>query len=307
VHSGAARAKAAAGRAGAGAGAGAGAQPGGGSRGSGSVEERVQEFRRKLGGSAAVVAVLGVVNAVTTPFFPWVVFPAIGFTISLANRLGSLWADGVSTGDIFGRGARGERGSRGRSAPPAGRLPAPIRGALPPPAEPLPRAAVYAERTRTELAEIVAGLPDADRQLIPDVMPTVDRLVERIRLLSVTIARLDASVAPGAAAALDARIAHAEEQGKDVRTLTLLRRQRDSLNDLLERRTVIRAQLESASLALENLRLQLVKLRSAGVQSAMDNVTSATQEAHALARDIGHVLDAASEVRALQRGEKRED
>jgi hypothetical protein len=294
VHSGAARARAAAG-------AGAGAPPGGSSQGSHGVDGRIQDFRRRLGGSAAVVAVLGVVNAVTTPFFPWVVFPAIGFTISLANRLGGLWADGVRTSDIFGRG------TPGRSGVPAYRPAPQIRGALPPPGEPLPRAAIVAERTRTELAEIVAGLPEPDRQLIPEVMPTVDRLVERIRLLSVTIARLDDAVAPGAAGALDARIAHAEEQGKDARTLSLLRRQRDSLNDLLDRRGVIRAQLESASLALENLRLQLVKLRSAGVQSALENVTSATQEAHALARDIGHVLDAASEMRALQRGDKRED
>lgn len=234
-----------------------------------------------------MLAVLGVVNAVTTPFFPWIVFPAIGFSVSLANRLGGLWADGVRTVEIFG----GKRDDPPR--------PRQIRGILP--GEQLPRAAVHAERVRAELAEIMASLPAADRQLIPDVMPTVDRLVERIRLLSVTISRLDAAVAPGAAVALDARIAQVEQQGGDPRTVALLKRQRDSLTDLLARRTVIRAQLESASLSLENLRLQLVKLRSAGIQSALENVTSATQEAHALAREIGHVLDAASEVRSLGR------
>ena len=234
-----------------------------------------------------MLTVLGAVNAVTTPFFPWIVFPAIGFSVSLANRLGGLWADGVRTAEIFGRE---------RKQPPP---PARVRGILP--GEPLPRAAVHAERTRAELAEIIATLPAADKQLIPAVMPTVERLVERIRLLAVTISRLDTAVAPGAAMALDARIAHAEQEGRDSRTVALLKRQRDSLNDLLERRTVIRAQLESASLSLENLRLQLVKLRSAGVQSALENVTSATQEAHALAREIGHVLDAASEVRSIGR------
>jgi hypothetical protein len=246
-----------------------------------------------------VVAVLGVVNAVTTPFFPWVVFPAIGFSIPLLNKLGGLWADGVRTTEIFGGKQRQARGGQHR------------RGEQPKallPGETMPRAAVLAERTRHELAEILAGLSPADRQMIPDVMPTIDKLVERIRLLSVTIARLDSAVAPGAVEMLDSRIAHAEKDGKDERTLVLLRRQRESLSDLLERRTVIRAQLESASLALENLRLQLVKLRSAGMQSALENVTSATQEAHALAREIGHVLDAASEVRQLQRGDdKREN
>ncbi len=265
----------------------ASARAGGGAGTRGSVDERVADFRRRLGGSAAVLTVLGAVNVATTPFFPWVVFPAIGFSISLAHRLGGLWADGVRTAEIFGR-------ERKRPSQPA-----PVRGVLP--GEVLPRAAVHAERTRMELAELVSSLSPADRQLIPDVMPTVERLVERIRLLSVTISRLDAAVAPGAAVALDARIAQAEQQGRDSRTVVLLKRQRDSLNDLLERRTVIRAQLESASLSLENLRLQLVKLRSAGVQSALENVTSATQEAHALAREIGHVLDAASEVRSIGR------
>jgi hypothetical protein len=270
----------------------ASARAGGGAGSRGSVDERVADFRRKLGGSAAVLTVLGAVNMVTTPFFPWVVFPAIGFGISLAHRLGGLWADGVGTAEIFGR----ERKRRSRHAPVRGVLPREVL-----PGETLPRVAVHAERTRVELAEIVSSLSPADRQLIPDVMPTVERLVERIRLLAVTISRLDAAVAPGATVALDARIAQAEQQGRDSRTVVLLKRQRDSLNDLLERRTVIRAQLESASLSLENLRLQLVKLRSAGVQSALENVTSATQEAHALAREIGHVLDAASEVRSIGR------
>lgn len=274
------------------------AHPGGSAPRQSNTEEQISDFRRRLGGSAAVVTVLGVVNAVTTPFFPWVVFPAIGFSISLANRLGRLWADGISTRQIFGgQGEPGRRGSKHKRG-------SEVKALLP--GESLPRAAIHAERTREELAHLVASLSPADRQMIPDVMPTIDRLVERIRLLSVTIARLDSAVAPGAAEVLDSRIAHAEKEGRDDRTLALLRRQRDSLSDLLERRTVIRAQLESASLALENLRLQLVKLRSAGVQSALENVTSATQEAHALAREIGHVLDAASEVRALQRGDDRE-
>jgi hypothetical protein len=45
------------------------------------------------------------------------------------------------------------------------------------------------------------------------------------------------------------------------------------------------------------MRLDLIALRSAGVQSAMDDVLTATQEARALSRDIAHVLDAARQVR----------
>jgi len=52
-------------------------------------------------------------------------------------------------------------------------------------------------------------------------------------------------------------------------------------------------------LALGNLRLDLIKLRSSGLQSALADVSTATQQARALSRDIGAVLDAASEVKSL--------
>jgi serine/threonine-protein kinase len=59
------------------------------------------------------------------------------------------------------------------------------------------------------------------------------------------------------------------------------------------------SQLESAALALQNLRLDLLKLRSSGLESAMSDVASATQEARALSREIGNAVDAVREVRGL--------
>jgi serine/threonine-protein kinase len=79
----------------------------------------------------------------------------------------------------------------------------------------------------------------------------------------------------------------------------LLKRQRTTLADLAERRARVARQLESAGLALENLRLDLLKLRSSGVQAAIHDVQNATQEARALSREIGHVLEAAEEVRRI--------
>jgi serine/threonine-protein kinase len=65
------------------------------------------------------------------------------------------------------------------------------------------------------------------------------------------------------------------------------------------RRARLYGQLESAGIALQNLKLDLLKLRSSGVQSAISEVNSATVEARALSRDIAHVLEAADEVRRL--------
>ena len=70
-----------------------------------------------------------------------------------------------------------------------------------------------------------------------------------------------------------------------------------TLDDLLGRRESLVSQLESAVLMLQNIRIDLIALRSAGVQSSIDDVSGATQEARALSRDIGHVLEAAKQVR----------
>jgi serine/threonine-protein kinase len=57
--------------------------------------------------------------------------------------------------------------------------------------------------------------------------------------------------------------------------------------------------MDNAGLALGNLRLDLIKFRSSGLESALTDVSTATQEARALSREIGAALEAAAEVRGL--------
>jgi serine/threonine-protein kinase len=83
------------------------------------------------------------------------------------------------------------------------------------------------------------------------------------------------------------------------RRLSLLRRQLLSMQELSSRRTRLGGQLDSAGIALQNLKYDLLKLRSSGVQSAIGDVNSATVEARALSREIGHVLEAADELRKI--------
>ena len=83
------------------------------------------------------------------------------------------------------------------------------------------------------------------------------------------------------------------------RRLTLLERQRGTLQGLVERRSELMRQLDSAGLALGSLRLDLVKFQASGLQSALTDVSMATQEARALSRDIEVLLDAAAEMRSL--------
>ena len=90
------------------------------------------------------------------------------------------------------------------------------------------------------------------------------------------------------------------EQAPDrERRLTLLTRQLSSLQELVSRRETMQRQLDSASMALRSLRLDIVKLRTMGVGAAISDVTNATQEARALSKDLGYVISAADELRKL--------
>lgn len=157
---------------------------------------------------------------------------------------------------------------------------------------------------RLAILGIVATLRPDDSAMIPDVPPAADSLVDRIASLAQTVHRLDADATQENLARLDARLADLKSASGAMppereRHRTLLERQRATVQDLVQRRDQLVSQLEHASIVLGNLRLDLVKLRSSGIGSALDDVASATQEARAVSRDIGHVLSAANEIRTL--------
>ncbi|GJG87232.1 hypothetical protein tb265_24130 [Gemmatimonadetes bacterium T265] len=152
---------------------------------------------------------------------------------------------------------------------------------------------------RVTVRETLARLSPEDRALLPvaDVMPTVDGLVERVADLAGRVERFPADATPAALAALDARLAApAPPTAEGERMRQLLERQRASLADLIGRRAALEAKLDSARAALRNVRFDLLKLRDEGV-GALAGVSTATQEARALSRDIGYALAAAAEVR----------
>ncbi|HEX7020163.1 MAG TPA: serine/threonine-protein kinase [Gemmatimonadaceae bacterium] len=154
---------------------------------------------------------------------------------------------------------------------------------------------------RAAILDILAKLPKADRALLPDMESTVNSLVDRIVNLAEALRRLDEGFDPRLIEQLDARIAELTREGASPdaeRHLALLRRQRATVQDLVERRTALARQIDSAGLALGNLRLDLVRLRSTGLASALSGVNSATQEARALSREIGMLLEAVEEVNA---------
>ena len=138
--------------------------------------------------------------------------------------------------------------------------------------------------------------------MLPDIEPTINALTERVATLATTLHRLDMDVSGATLGTLDERITKIKQDpasGEAARQLPLLERRRSSLHDLLNRRQTLLGQMESASLALQNLKLDLLKLRSAGVDSAINGAGSATQEARSVSRDIGRIIDVADDLRDL--------
>jgi serine/threonine-protein kinase len=272
------------------------------------VEDRVVRFRRSLVRAVLLIPALFLINFAMQGF-PWFFFPSAFLLLDALGRAGALWADGVSPVDALRRGWRDRiRAALGVPALEPASAPAlpvdPAAALVPADVLAGPHGSVVrrAAADRAQVREIIGKLSTIEKEMLPDVTPTVDGLVERVASIAVTVHRLDADVSGTSLAALDERISGLQKGlvSPDLdRRLALMQRQRTTLHDLLERRHALVNQLESASLALQNLRLDLLKLRSAGVSAAIEDVTSATREARALSRDIGHLLDAADDVRKL--------
>jgi serine/threonine-protein kinase len=274
------------------------------------LDERITVFRRNLASTAIVVGMLAGINMLTSPEFPWFLFAALGMGASVMKQWSGLWAEGVTWKRIFKKPDPDAVRSVGTGAG-APALPGPSQAELDaaqlappdvlagPHGEAVRRAAV----DRATISAIIGSLGKADRDLIPDVAPTVDGLAQRAASIAQMLHHLDRDLSPGAVTQLEQRIAQVKGEPDGTmeheRRLSMLERQHASLVQLTSRRERLVGQLESVGIALQNLKLDLLKLRASGVQSAMGEVNSATVEARALSRDIGHVLEAADEVRKI--------
>jgi predicted Ser/Thr protein kinase len=122
---------------------------------------------------------------------------------------------------------------------------------------------------RIAIMQMMAALSNTDRALLPDLTSTVNALIDRVVHV--------------------AHMLHGLDQETDPRIARHLEGQRATL----------RRQLESAGTALQSIRLDLIRFRSSGLESALADVTSATQQARALSREIATALEAVEEVKGL--------
>jgi serine/threonine-protein kinase len=234
---------------------------------------------------------------------------------------------------IFDRDKRAEMRERARrrrlaDASVAGALPSPQDGAVPAatrggtsPAVPagvaehagrFAPAVEQAARDRAEIVRLVEAVPRRERDQLAHVVPSADALYRKVEALAVSAAELERNAAPGAAEVLEKEITQLEAQANPldrvaseerVRRLAFLKRQRRAAVDLGNRRDQAAAKLESCRTALQNMRYDLVRLRT-GVET-YDRITLVAEQAMSLARDVDQVVYAADEVARLT-GARRE-
>jgi serine/threonine-protein kinase len=260
--------------------------------------EIVRKFREEFARWAVVSGGLMLINVATGITEPWFLFVAGFWGFGLGTRYSKLWQAGYSWRDVLNR-------------PPApdaveARL-SPIESpkALRKPTDvgadedfgPLQPQITQLRRDESAIRQIVDRLPASERNLLPDVVHTVGALSTRALELARTISQMEGEVDADAVGRLDARLEDLTAESGDDRRIDLLRRQRNMLQELVERRQQLQEQFESCILAVQNIRFDLLRLRSAGVSAVLDDITSATQAARALNIDVEAAIEAAGEIR----------
>ena len=165
-----------------------------------------------------------------------------------------------------------------------------------------------ARAEREEIGRLLGTIPPAEKSRIPDVARTAVELVNRIESMALDINRAASAFAPGYADNIEREIAALEADANPldtaksearIRRLAQLRRDRRAVADFDRKREARVAQIESCRIALENMRLDLVRLRTGN--SSVQSVTLIAEQAMALARDVDIAVGAAGEVRDATR------
>ncbi len=158
---------------------------------------------------------------------------------------------------------------------------------------------------RDEIVRLLGTMPKPERARIPEVEPSARALADKVQALAGILADLDRDGASGDAARVEQEIARLEAEANPldrerseerVKRLAVLKRQRRALADVARRRETAAAKLENCRLALQNMRIDLVRLRTGSGGSPLQ-VTSVAERAMALAREVDGLVGAAEEVR----------
>jgi serine/threonine-protein kinase len=260
----------------------------------------VQKTRAQFARWAAVTGGCFMINLATNQLSPpWFLFVMAGMGFGLVNNYAKLWQAGYTWRDVLNRppapdavrvpGAKGARISRQLAAPRPDEYGQQLGSVL------------QAHTDRGAILKLLERMSQAERQMLPeDVQGTVDALYQRATELARTLHAMDSNLDTEGVTRIEERMQALQREPDDEerrRRMGLLERQKKTITDLRGRRDQIASQLESCILAMQNVRFDLLRLRSADAAAALGDLTMATQQARALSRDVDNAIVAASEIR----------
>ncbi len=295
----------------------------------------VVEFRRRL---APFIWVNGAFIAVNLLGGPNMLFITAFWSISVAYKYAKLWSEGYDWHDVFrqprermvgdvlqewGEGIKSlvDRDTRERVRT-RHRLRAQRPDLLRSPAAPAalsasdaaalgsgPYAAAARDALvdRDEIRRLIESMSRADRAHLPDVIGSATTLADTVLSLAAQLADVERSSAGLSGAAIDREIADLEAAANPldhyaseerVRRLALLKRQRRTVADVTRRCEALVGRLDSCSLALKNMRFDVLRLKT-GAQT-YQHVTTVAEQAMQLAREVDSAVYVADEMARLR-------
>ena len=259
----------------------------------------VQQTRNIFARWAAISGGMLLINMATVLRDPWFLLVAGFMGIPLLRSYATLWQSGYSWRDVLSRPAAHDSAETKLTSS-GGKLPRIL---------PAPTAADYGlglpqiqqlYRDRLAILGLMERLPPSEKKLLPEVVQTADALFARATDLGRTLHAMDSNMETGEFTKVEERIAAIMKEPDDeerARRIGLLERKKNQMAELKSRRDQVAANLESCILAMQNVRFDLLRLKSAGVGAVLGDLTNTTQQARALSRDVDGAIAAASEIK----------
>ena len=163
-----------------------------------------------------------------------------------------------------------------------------------------------AEVDRGEILRLVMSLPASDQNLVNGVVPAAEGLYHRVQSLALSLVDLDRTSRPDDADRIEREISTLEAQANPldyaasedrVRRLARLKRDRRAVADAVKRRADTVGKLESCALALQGMRVDVLRLRAGGVASVSQHITLLTERARNLADEVDAAVGGVDEAR----------
>ncbi len=260
----------------------------------------VVRARKQFAQFLATTGGLFMVNLLTGMNHPWFLFPAFFTGFGMFGAYSRLWQAGYSWRDVLHRPDAPDSVGSGTKAP---RLKG-LKQISDPTADEFGGYLSRMQQVYKDRGMILTQmglLSAADKEMLPDIVETTEGLYARAAQLAGTLGSMD-GIGLDDTPRLEARVAELKQrpEGEERdRQISLLQQQLQRHQEMAAQRGAFADRFESCVLAMQNVRLDLMRLKQSGVGAVLNGLTMATQQARALSRDVDNAIGAAAEVKAL--------